>query len=139
MSSDFMLDITFYESKPTRFSSFSRNIGRKSKEKVLIHTLQKCKRFMFDVIDPAIRFIICHILYIWKYKVAFSILCYFLFLNKCPGHILENSVEKKLNRVRKIYAKNNFCIFAYVKYDLFWRVSPCHFIEHRSFKRVDMR
>ena len=64
MSSDFMLDITFYESKPTRFSSFSRNIGRKSKEKVLIHTLQKCKRFMFDVIDPAKRFIICHILYI---------------------------------------------------------------------------
>ena len=60
MSSDFMLDITFYESKPTRFSSFSRNIGRKSKEKVLIHTLQKCKRFMFDVIDPAKRFIICH-------------------------------------------------------------------------------
>ena len=63
MSSDFMLDITFYESKPTRFSSFSRNIGRKSKEKVVIHTLQKYKRFMFDVIDPAKRFIICHILY----------------------------------------------------------------------------
>ena len=63
MSSDFMLDITFYESKPTRFSSFSRNIGRKSKEKVVIHTLQKYKRFMFDLIDPAMP---------WSYTRIFS-------------------------------------------------------------------
>ena len=82
MSSDFMLDITFYESKPTRFSSFSRNIGRKSKEKVLIHTLQKCKRLMFDVIDPAKRFIICHIFYFIYMKTQscffhFALLCYF--------------------------------------------------------------
>ena len=81
MSSDFMLDITFYESKPTRFSSFSRNIGRKSKEKVVIHTLQKYKRFMFDVIDPAkfIIFIICHILYIYENtKLLFPFCAIFL-------------------------------------------------------------
>ena len=123
MSSDFMLDITFYESKPTRFSSFSRNIGRKSKEKVLIHTLQKCKRFMFDVIDPAKRFIICHILYIWKHKVAFSILWYFIILlNKCPGHILENSLEKKVIRVRNNLWKTQ--LLGYCIYEI-WHFLKC--------------
>ena len=109
MSSDFMLDITFYESKPTRFSSFSRNIGRKSKEKVVIHTLQKYKRFMFDVIDPAKRFIF----YIHIYMKTQSCFFHFvLFFSWSYTRIF--SREKSIIRVRNNIWKEQllcFCIY----------------------------
>ena len=55
--------------------------------KLIYLTLQKTEVYGWWN-DPANHFIICHILYIWKPKVAFSIfqivLLYF-FLNECPG------------------------------------------------------
>ena len=86
---------------------------------------------------PAKYFKLCHILYIRKPKVAFSVfhfvLLYF-FPYEWPGlcrHRPGHSLGKTNKVARNENWKKQLWVFVYIKYGKFWSVSPGHFIKHK--------
>ena len=89
------------------------------------------------MLDEMTRFKICHILYIWKSKVVFSIFHFMLiyfFPNECPDlcrHRPGHSLGEKNKVARNEKWKKQLWGFLYIKYSKFWSVLLEHFVEHK--------
>ena len=97
------------------------------------------KRLMLDEKFQVVKcFKMCHILYIRKPQVTYSIFHFTLLYfspNECPGLCWHRPGARAFIRGKNKVAKNEkqkkqLCVFVYIKYGKFWSVSLELFIKH---------